>query len=72
MAISEVVSIESFPSRPSVAGRVHPLRALIAALVLAALLLEVTASFAARRAHGAPQFRTYTTTPSTATIDPHC
>jgi len=72
MAVSEVVSVEAGLTRPAVHARVHPLRVVAAAVVLLALLLEVTASLAARRTQGAPQFRTYSTPTTVPVKDPRC
>ena len=72
MAVYEMIPVESNPSRPMVAGRAHPLRVAAAALVVLGLLLEVTASLAAHRTKGAPQFRTYPAPSRPTVVDPRC
>ena len=70
--MAEIISIDTGLARPVSSQRIHPLRVAAAAAVLLALLLEVAASFAARRTHGPTQFRTYSAPSATPVKDPRC
>jgi hypothetical protein len=68
----ELALIEPAPAGSTAVARAHPFRVAIAVAVLCALLLEVTASFASHRSHGAPHFRTYPISTTGPVKGPRC